>query len=105
MNKVVFNNSFGGFTLSPLALSWLSERGHEVSDSGWDEVNNCPFPRHHPALVECVEVLGEKAGDEFVSDLAIAEIEGNQYYIEDYDGNETVHTPKNVRWVVIGGEG
>ena len=103
MNNIVVNGSYGGFALSPLALSWLSERGHELSEHGWDEENDCYFPRHHPALVECVEVLGDEANAES-ADLGITEIEGNRYIIKEYDGHEIVQTPKTFSWVVIGGE-
>ena len=100
--KVVYNRDFGSFCLSEQALDWLSQRGYEVDEWGWDKKNKCDFPRHHKALVECVEVLGKKAGFDFGTSLKIYEIEGKQYHIINYNGSETVLTPENTPWVEVG---
>ena len=94
MNKIVYNACFGGFSLSQEAI----KRGEELApdiDWGYRDV-----PRHHPALVQIVEELGEKADGAF-ADLQIEEISGNKYRITEYDGNEEVETPDSIEWVVI----
>ena len=44
--------------------------------------------RHDPVLVQVVEGLGDKASDMF-SQLCVVEVSG-RYYIEEYDGRESV---------------
>ena len=56
--------------------------------------------RHDPDLVAVVEALGKEVNGTF-SDLAIEEIEGDMYNIEEYDGKETVVTPDDTCWTVI----
>lgn len=56
--------------------------------------------RHNPDLVAVVETLGREVNGTF-SDLAIVEIDGDEYYIEEYDGKETVVTPDDLCWTVI----
>ena len=91
MNKVVYNGSFGGFGLSDKAKKRL--RKHGITDPYEVE-------RHNPILIQCVEELGIKVND-FCSDLRIEEINGDRYWIQDYDGMETVYTPETIDWVVI----
>lgn len=90
-HKIVINTCYGGFGLSDEAIEWLESRG--VDDT-------YELSRHDPLLVECVETLGEKANDQF-SRLAVIEIEGNLYQIEEYDGWESVKTPENQEWTKI----
>ena len=126
-HKIVYNNCFGGYALSDKAIDWLSEHGSErtkkfiaqkrieasekIKDYDpkvrvtanstrkffiMDAVRNF-LERHDPDLVAVVEALGK---DTF-SDLAIEEIDGDEYYIEEYDGKETVVTPDDLCWTVI----
>ncbi len=108
MTKVVFNNCFGGFSLSVEAGQWLLDNGCTLPDAALrdirDSLERCAarawpqavylepdsLPRHHAVLVRCVQVLGEKANGP-CAQLAIADI-GNarRYRIDDFDGNETV---------------
>jgi hypothetical protein len=53
--------------------------------------------RHDPILVQVVEELGDKANGDYAK-LAIAEVSG-QYYIDEYDGSESVQTPNNMNWI------
>ena len=92
MNKVVYNTCYGGFGLSELALRWLMNHGFN-GDAYLIE-------RHNPLLVQCVEELGDEAGNEY-SELAIAELSGNKYIIENYDGAETVIEPDDITWIEI----
>lgn len=51
------------------------------------------LPRHDKDLVKVVEDLGFEASGPYAS-LAIEEIDSDLYRIDDYDGEETVITPK-----------
>lgn len=99
MYKVVYNNRFGGFRLSKEALKYLSDKyGIKV-----DWVNCClkeEIQRHDKRLVEVVELLGDKANG-VCAKLEIAEIDGDVYRIDNYDGAENVETPDSYDWVVI----
>ena len=56
--------------------------------------------RHDSDLVAVVEALGKEASGTF-SELAIAEIDEDKYFIDEYDGRETVVTPADLSWEVI----
>ena len=47
-----------------------------------------------------MEELGYDVNTEY-SKLRVEAIEGNKYWIEYYDGLETVRTPENTDWVEI----
>jgi len=94
--KVVYNCCFGGFGLSDTAIEYLVEHGINEDDI-WE------LPRHHPLLVKCVEELGDSA-DGFCARLAIEEINGYQYMIDDYDGNESVVEPEGQNWIIVNPE-
>lgn len=120
-HKIVYNDCYGGFALSDKAINWLSEYGSErtkkfiaqkrleankktINDSTkifyvMDAIRNS-FDRHDPDLVAVVEALGKDVNDTF-SSLAIEEIDGDMYNIEEYDGKETVVTPDDIGWTVI----
>lgn len=129
-HKIVYNNDFGGYALSDKAINWLSEHGSErtkkfiaqkrIESDGkimdyvskfrgtanstrkfyiMDAVRHF-LDRHDPDLVAVVEVLGKEVNGTF-SSLAIEEIDGDEYYIEECDGKETVVTPEDICWTVI----
>lgn len=116
MNKVVINECFGGFSISTAAAEWMAERGHKDAAKGLEMSKNSVFnstslsrvghvclwhtPRHDPLLVKCVETLGKKASGN-CADLKVKQISSNRYYIENYDGMETLHTEDNIDWTVI----
>jgi hypothetical protein len=84
--KLVINTCFGGFSLSEEAYK---ELGIEWDGYGYD-YNNEEY-RNDPRLVEVVEKLGEKANGRF-SELKVIEIPFDiDYYIDEYDGMETVY--------------
>ena len=71
------------YTSKPLTEDGKYEDGSYVSYMDFD--------RDDPVLVKIVEELGEKAND-CHSKLKIVEIpDGTDYYIHDYDGNESIH--------------
>jgi len=93
--KVVYNDCYGGFSLSEKAIAMLYELG--VLN---DYVDYWSVERHDPLLVKVVEELGELASSTF-SDLKIAEITSPIYKIDEYDGAESVITPDKIAWVKI----
>lgn len=91
--KVVYNNRYGGFSLSAEAREWLIARrwrfADKLSEPCHGMVSVEDVPRHDALLVECVETLGARASGEGAT-LAIETVEC-AYEITEYDGNETVH--------------
>ena len=99
--KVVFNDNYGppAQLLSQEAISWI--KAHGYADSIYDPTGILIMPRHQPILVACVEALGERANGHdpkhgLAADLRIAEIEGESYYVVEYDGKETVIGEKDM---------
>ena len=127
-HKIVYNDCYGGYTLSDKAIDWLSEHGSEMtknfiaqkrieakekegfSSASQDSIDNAKFyvmdairsflKRHDPDLVAAVEALGKEVNGTF-SKLVIAEIDEDKYFIDEYDGRETVVTPADLCWEVI----
>ena len=91
--KVVYNACYGGFGLSERAFDWMEAHGVKKETV-------CYMERHNHLLVQCIEKLGNDANTSF-SDLRIAEIEGNMYRIEEYDGYEEVVEPKDMNWIIV----
>ena len=98
MHKVVYNDCYGGFSLSGKAASRLAElMGTNYEDVGFGSI--CPdIPRHNPYLVQVVEELGKGASGLF-ADLKIVEIDQPLYNIVEYDGCEFVETPSDTNWI------
>jgi len=102
--KVVYNDCYGGFSLSlkgcKMYIEMLGKTPKLYSGkSKWDEhwyiekPYDCysrDIPRHDAALVRAVETLGDKANGD-CAELRILEVEG-PYRINEYDGKETVET-------------
>jgi hypothetical protein len=93
-HKVVINCAYGGFGLSDMAKAFIKER--LIAEGRLSDANDfyvSDLARHDPALVECVESLGEDVNDRF-SDLRVEELPDgcNRYYIMEYDGAETIIT-------------
>jgi len=87
--KVVYNRCYGGYSLSDEAVDWLLKQNC-VEDP----------PRHDPMLVECVETLGGVANGRLAS-LAVRELKGRSYRLEDDDGFETVVEPEDLGWIEV----
>ena len=120
MHKVVYNNDYGGFSISIKAVDWLEANCKDNELRKFIEVTkNKILPslsniilccdvsdwfynkRHHKDLVAVVETLGKEANGP-CANLAIEKISGNQYRIDDYDGAESVITPEDGKdWIVI----
>ena len=128
-HKIIYNDCYGGYTLSYKAIDWLSEHGSErtkhfiakkrieakerddFSSASQERIDYSKkfyvmdavrsfLKRHDPDLVAVVEALGKEASGAF-SELAIAEIDEDKYFIDEYDGRETVVTPVDLCWEVI----
>ena len=96
--KVVYNASYGGFTISIEALTKMKELGYKGEASVYNDyayLYDCA--RHNPILVQVVEELGRKANG-LGSDLLIAKVSG-PYRIQEYDGLETVYEPSDYDWI------
>lgn len=110
MPKVVVNACYGGFGLSHEAIMRYSELaglnlkpiknegllfvtnyyidGVRDDDNIWSDFD---LERTDPYLVQVVEELGELANGQYAN-LRIADVpDGVDWYIDDYDGIETVH--------------
>lgn len=86
--KILFNNCYGGFGLSEKAIQIYNKR--KGTDYKYSYQLNRGF-RNDETLIQIVEELGAEANEEH-SELAIAEIPNGAYwYIEEYDGVETIH--------------
>lgn len=122
MHKVVFNNCYGGFSISMKAVDWLEAnckdkklRDFIKSSRLDDEESYCALKderlcydvsdwfedkRHHKDLVAVVEALGADANGPCAA-LGIRKIDGNQYRIDEYDGAEEVIVPDCENWIYI----
>lgn len=101
--KIVINNCFGGFSISEECAKLMAEKGCQVAKAeleeykkdgswyGYGYVNGLPgYDRTSNYLIEAVEELGERANN-MCSELKVIEIPDDiNYYINDYDGMETV---------------
>lgn len=87
MKKVVLNNCFGGFCLSPKAYEFLG-----LPWDGFGHAEEYDRRRDDPKLVECVEVLGEEANG-WCAELVVEEYDDYNYTygIGEYDGLESLN--------------
>jgi hypothetical protein len=91
--KVVINGCFGGFGLSEQALNRIAELGGPAYD--WSEARENGY-RSHPAVVQAVEELGDKANGRY-AELAVIEVPDDvEWDIDEYDGLESVHEKHRV---------
>lgn len=121
MNKVVYNSNYGEFLLSLKAVRWLEENCKDnklrdfIKSLCRDKCNSklkdefiCCYVsdwfedmRHHKDLVAVVEALGNDVNGRDAK-LAIANVYGNRYRIDQYDVEESVVTSEdNERLIVI----
>lgn len=94
-----------GFSKSSLEeADWLlkEDKGDTIDELPKDCI--CCYdiycPRHDKDLVAVVEELGEEASGD-CANLVVAEIPGNIYRIDEYDGYESIETPNSVEWITI----
>lgn len=92
MQKIVFNDCFGGFSLSARGAHELLKRRPDLAPDLCEEYGQLPrnFSRADADLVAVVEQLGAAASGRNAS-LCICELPNNMpFVIEEYDGLETV---------------
>lgn len=122
MTKIVFNNCYGGFSLSAAGIiRYAAIKGISLFEGGNKAFGGTEFyttaeaaetkdykfhfrdrdlDRADPALAQVVEELGGKANGPFAV-LLIQEIpEGGKYRIQEYDGNEWVEQPDDIEWKI-----
>ena len=96
MMQVVYNNQFGGFSLSNEALVLLSEyKGIKL-----DSYLASELPRHDSDLIKVVSELGSRANTS-TSSLTIKELSSPYYKIIEKDGREEVVEPELNGYVKI----
>ncbi len=109
MKKVVYNTDYGGFSLSKECFEWMADRGHPAAIRILDEGRDTEYegfygywdgPRHEALLVMAVEALGENANGTN-SSLGVHTLKGNRYYIDEYDGSESVVEPHTINWTEV----
>ena len=89
-HKVLYNASYGGFSLS-------EEMERILNHMGLDPYT---IARHDPRLIDLVQEIGiENAASSAGCNLEIAYIDSDRYLIEEYDGLETVVEPKDLFWI------
>ena len=111
--KVVYNNCFGGFAISRACAERMAKLGSKEAQQMIKDDVDYPSdpsigfygflsdtPRHDSILVQAVEELGEDASGS-MSDLRIHELSGDKYFIDVYDGSETVVEPPDVCWITV----
>ena len=87
MKEVVLNKCYGGFCLSKEAYEYL---GLE-----WDGYGFYRGDRTDPKLIECVNVLGDRANGRYAK-LAIVDVPDDidiEECLSSYDGYETIEEP------------
>ena len=99
ITEVVYNDCYGGFSISLAALERMQELGFRgdtyVANEEYVALYDCE--RHDPILAQTVKELGFKANGNDAC-LRIALVAG-PYRIEEYDGLETVYEPGDYDWI------
>lgn len=95
MTKILYNDCFGGFGLSEEAIAEYNKRtGNDIK---WSD----DIERDDPVLVAIVEEMGSGRASGGCAELRIIDLEpGTKYYIDEYDGRESVLTPDNIDWKI-----
>jgi len=97
MAKVVYNDGFGGFSLSAAAIDRYWELKGEARPEHWSDKG---VDRSDPVLVRVVEELRRKANGAYAR-LMVRELkDGTLYRIEEYDGAESVVARDEYEWSV-----
>jgi hypothetical protein len=95
--RIVLNKCHGGFGLSREACMLLMSRLGHTSYEDRDVRNILDsIPRHHPDLVDVVQIMGKRAwvqywGDNYIHKPVIVEIPNVAYAIHNRDGWEMAY--------------
>ena len=114
MTKVVINSCYGGFGLSDEAtrallrrrgIQW-TEKPSRFGSMGPEFYIDGEFytsrdtPRTDPDLIAVVEEMGDAANGRCAS-LEIVDLEpGTHYFIDEYDGYESIQTRDGIGWQI-----
>ena len=110
--EVVYNEQYGGFSLSPKATKIMADLGNREAQeemarplSEWESERDRYLyldrtPRHDPILVRTVRELGKEANGQSAS-LRIKVLKGDRYIIKEYDGAEDVVEPEDIKWIQV----
>ena len=107
MKKVAYNVCFGGFNISKECAEWLALRGNKecmglLADREDDFYGGIhETVRHDALLVMAIEHLGSEVASGNCAELAIYELKGDRYYIDEYDGSESVVEPHTINWTKV----
>lgn len=95
MNKVAYNDCYGGFGLSKRAIQWLGSHGIYDKYPGLEDLEK--LPRHEPLLIQCIEELGNAVNEiDTVNNIRVKEVYDTGYYITNHDGWERIITPSQM---------
>ena len=83
--KVVINDCWGVFSLSDECKILYCEL------SGKAECCHLKIERNDEYLIQAIEMLGDKANGKFAKLKIVEVIDGMEFFIDDYDGIETIH--------------
>jgi len=117
VKKVIYNTCYGGFSISRECAEFMADHGNEECIDTLDRPPKSPkpffpedelfwgalfeTPRHDAILVMAVEHLGLEAASGEGATLDIHLLRGDRYFIDQYDGSETVVEPDDIEWVVV----
>lgn len=100
--KIIANGCYGGFGISMKALGWIREKmgqkAEGVSDLTLAMAIEYSISRHHPLLVQCFEEMGSEEMSGRSSRLYMYEGPDEPYWIQEYDGSESVRTMSDSPW-------
>ena len=84
--EIIINACFGGWSISDTAYEDLHTLIPEMKDTHCDELRN------HPLLIEYLKKHGSEVTSGRLAELHLINIPDDvKWYIEDYDGIETIH--------------
>ena len=107
--EVVINRCYGGYSLSSATIKLLISR-HGLKGEVWDDDDpyygaglDSTLSRHDPRLVEVVKELGPLLSAGQCAYLVIEKTYCDRYFIDEYDGLETLRTPHSLgfEWVLM----
>ncbi len=101
--KIAINNCYGGFSLSKEGTEMLNElKGYSKKDKEWLDPKYGYFEgdRSDVDLIKVIETLKKGANGDH-SELVIIEIAQPLYLVREYDGNEWLEEPQDIKWDIV----